>query len=106
MDIKLPSAIGKTHWKEHEQFIEEAEGKVFVKIVVEKKSKASEFARAVSVLSKRPVSPLLVLQPVTPGNPGVEAPTMQQLGDFYALAAKKLRRVLVMPQQHKLWGLR
>jgi organic radical activating enzyme len=106
MDIKLPSATGRVYWREHEQFVEEAEGKLFVKVVIERQSKKSEFERAVGILSKRPVSPLLVIQPVTPGNPGVDAPSAKQLGDFYALAARKLRKVLVMPQQHKLWGLR
>lgn len=106
MDIKLPSATGRNYWREHEQFIEQAEGKAFVKIVVEQSSKKSEIAKAVDLLSARPVSPLLVLQPVTPENPGVEAPTSEQLGDFYSMAAKRLRKVLIMPQQHKVWGLR
>ncbi len=106
MDIKLPSAGGRPYWREHEQFLEEGEGKIFVKIVIAKHSTKAEMEKAVSLLTKRPVSPLLVLQPVTPENPGVEAPTQEQLGDFYALAARRLRRVLVMPQQHKAWGLR
>jgi len=105
MDIKLPSAGGKPYWREHAHFLEEGEGKLFVKVVLTRHSKNSEVEKAVALLRKRPVSPLLVLQPVTP-QPGVEAPTEKQLGDFYAIAVKKLRKVLVMPQQHKTWGVR
>jgi organic radical activating enzyme len=106
MDIKLPSATGKSHWDAHAEFLAVAAGKAFAKIVVERRSTKKEFSRALKLLSTSSIKPLLVLQPVTPGNSGVEAPTLEQLGDFYAMATQKLPRVLVMPQQHKLWGIR
>jgi organic radical activating enzyme len=106
MDMKLPSAIGRAYWNEHAEFVAAGGDKVFVKVVIERHSKPDELKRVVDILSRRARPPLLVLQPVTPEAAGIEAPSEKQLADFYAMASKKLPRVLVMPQQHKLWGVR
>ena len=42
MDMKLPSATGKVFWKEHGAFLRAGRGKIFVKVVIEKKSKGDK----------------------------------------------------------------
>lgn len=106
MDMKLPSATGKSLWKEHAAFLKAGRGKIFVKIVIEKKSKPSEIMKAVDILSKSRPTPLLVLQPATPIEGQTSAPSPDQIADIYAMANRRLPRVLVMQQQHKFWGAR
>lgn len=106
MDMKLPSATGSGHWRKHADFLKAGRGKIFVKIVIEKKSTLSEVVRAVGMLSRVRPSPALVLQPATPIEGQVEGPSAEQVADAYAAAAAKLPRVSVIPQQHKLWGVR
>lgn len=106
MDIKLPSATGKVHWKNHEKFLEVAGDKVFVKIVIEKHSGDEEIDRALSILSNRSRRPVLVLQPVTPEGPGILPPSPERLSLFFERARAQLPNVSIMPQQHKIWGVR
>lgn len=106
MDIKLPSATGRPSWREHEKFLKVGRGKTFVKIVVEKHSNAEEISKAVEILEKEKQPPLLVLQPATPIPPLVEAPSPELLAGAYKEASARLPKVLVMPQQHKIWGVR
>ncbi len=106
MDMKLPSATGKIFWKEHAAFLKAGHGKIFVKVVIEKKSKPAEIKKAVALLLKARPAPLLVLQPATPIEGQVSAPSPEQVASAYELASGKLPSVLVMPQQHKFWGAR
>jgi organic radical activating enzyme len=111
MDIKLPSAVGRSYWKEHGEFLAVGGKKIFVKIVWEAASQLAELKKAVALLSARPTPPLLVLQPVSAVESAVRGPapepaTAEHLADAYALAARALPRVLVMPQQHKIWAVR
>lgn len=106
MDMKLPSATGKGYWKEHAAFLKTGGKKVFVKIVLEMKSKQAEIKKALKILSPARPAPLLVLQPVTPIPGQVKGPSADQVADAYALASRALPRVLVIPQQHKLWEAR
>ncbi|MCG3205262.1 MAG: 7-carboxy-7-deazaguanine synthase [Elusimicrobia bacterium] len=105
MDIKLPSATGKQLWNEHAEFLKVGKKKIFVKIVIEKRSTLSEIKAAVNLLGKIPTPPLLVLQPVTTISSRTSSPSKEQLADAYQIAAS-LSRVLIMPQQHKTWKAR
>lgn len=106
MDMKLPSATGKDFWKEHEAFLKAGGKKIFVKVVIEKNSKPGEIKKVIDILARRRTPPLLVLQPATPIAQQVKGPSLDQVADAYAAAAARLSRVLVMPQQHKIWGAR
>lgn len=106
MDVKLPSATRKLSWNEHKKFLEVGGKKIFVKIVIAKNSQEKDLETAVAMLAARPRPPLLVLQPATPIRSRVEAPSTEQIADFYDLATGRLHDVRVMPQQHKLWGAR
>lgn len=106
MDMKLPSAIGRAYWEDHREFLRVGGSKVFVKIVVDKKSTIEEFREAVRVVAQAKETPLVVIQPVTPVSPSTEIPTPEQIAVFREEALGLVPRVLVMPQQHKLWVIR
>jgi organic radical activating enzyme len=111
MDMKLPSAVGRAYWNEHRAFLANAGKNVFVKIVWEAASRLPELKRALSILRAHPAPPLLVLQPVSPVEravrlPAPQPPSAQHLADAYALAAKSIPNVLLIPQQHKIWDVR
>lgn len=111
MDMKLPTAVGKEFWSEHRAFLRNAGKNAFVKIVWERASLLSELKSAVKILKSLRTPPLLVIQPVSTidepiREPKPAAPDAEHLADAYAYAAEQLPRVLVIPQQHKLWGVR
>jgi len=103
MDIKLPSATGKTHWQDHKRFLRIAGAKAYAKIVLERRSTAAEIERAITMLTETAEPPLLVIQPATPMPGRAEAPTSDQIADAFEEAQRRLPRVLVMPQQHRQW---
>jgi organic radical activating enzyme len=106
MDMKLPSATGQVFWEEHRKFLDLGHEKIFVKVVLEKKSLLEEIEQVIAILRENPPPPILILQPATPIPPLVHAPPLEFLTRAYALASSQLPRVYVMPQQHKLWGIR
>lgn len=106
MDMKLPSATGRDLWREHQEFLRIGGKKIFVKIVLEKKSKLEEVRKAIRMLSQQKQPPLLVLQPATPIDNQVAAPLADFVADAYSLATTSLARVFIMQQQHKFWGVR
>jgi organic radical activating enzyme len=106
MDIKLPSSTGKSFWDEHREFLKLGGRKIFVKVVIESRSRLSELEKAIDLLAKNSKKSLLVLQPVTPIKGQVEGANPDIIAEAFALASRKLPRVLVLPQQHKLWGVR
>jgi len=107
MDIKLPSAIGRAYWDEHREFLKIGKGKIFVKIVIEQQSSDEELAAAVNLIGSITPPPLLVLQPVTPQLPFVPSPPQKtKMESFFSFAKKTLPYVHIMPQQHKIWGVR
>lgn len=106
MDIKLPSATGKKFWKEHKKFLRVSAGKAFVKLIVERKSKMKEIKQAVSLIGSARPPALLVLQPASPMPPLANSPTVEQIAAAFEYARSHLPRVLVMPQQQKIWKVR
>ncbi|MBV9080672.1 MAG: 7-carboxy-7-deazaguanine synthase QueE [Elusimicrobia bacterium] len=116
MDIKLPSATGRAYWNEHRRFLDVAGAKAFAKMVVERRSKPAEVSAAVRLLARMRRPPLLIIQPASAmpataipfgssTTKGADAPTAEQVAEAYAFAKKRLPDVLVMPQQHKIWGV-
>jgi 7-carboxy-7-deazaguanine synthase len=106
MDIKLPTACGENYWDEHEEFLKIGGGKIFVKIVIEAHSEEAEFNHALEILSRCTPLPHLILQPVTSTNSSIQSASPEKLDHLYHLAKAGLPRVNVMPQQHKIWGIR
>lgn len=106
MDIKLPSATGQVFWNEHKKFLNVGGAKIFVKVILEKKSKLAEIKKAVALVKGAPGKPRLILQPVTPMPPAIQSPSPDLVSTAYQHASSQLKNVLVMPQQHKLWSVR
>ncbi|MFA5098133.1 MAG: 7-carboxy-7-deazaguanine synthase QueE [Candidatus Margulisiibacteriota bacterium] len=107
MDIKLPSATGcASYFKEHEKFLETALFKnVFVKAVVTKDTLPKEIDEMCALIERVESSVPLVLQPATPQRGAKFNPAPEQLLSFQAIAKKRLEKVLVIPQTHRLTGL-
>jgi organic radical activating enzyme len=107
MDIKLPSATGLSpYWKEHKKALAAAYRKeVFVKIVFTKESKVNEINEAAALIAEVDASIPLVLQPVSPSGPIKHRPAAEQILAFYNTARRKLNKVRVIPQVHKLLGV-
>jgi len=105
-DIKIPSATGASSYiDDHRKTLEIAALKeVFVKIVFTKESKAKEIDEACEVIeSVNPEIPL-VLQPVTPHGPVKHRPTAEAALSLQAVAKRRLKKVLVIPQTHRIMG--
>lgn len=106
-DIKLPSATGlSSYWKEHRRALEAAYLKeVFVKIVFTRESTIKEVDEAAEIIAEIDDNILLVLQPVSPHGPIKHRPTAEQIFAFHNIAKRRLKRVRVIPQMHKVLGL-
>jgi 7-carboxy-7-deazaguanine synthase len=103
-DIKLPTACGAQYWQEHKEFLMKGKAKAFVKIVLDEKTKPAEIAKAVEVIASVSKELPLFLQPASPqGKAKGIAP--ENIYQFIALANKKLKRVHLLPQMHKIWSL-
>lgn len=107
MDIKLPSATGqRARWAEHGKFLAAAPGKTFIKVVVTSKSGLKEIEKAARLAAGVSEYVPFFLQPVTPRRGGPKPPSEKFIRDASCLAAERLRRVMVLPQQHPLWGVK
>jgi len=107
MDIKLPSATkGEAHFEEHRRFIRTAKEKsLFIKAVFSKDTAAKEIDDISSLLLEEGKAIPLVLQPVSSSRNYRSSPTPEQCLAFHAIAKRKLDRVLVIPQTHKILGM-
>ena len=103
-DLKLPSATGEhLDWELTGRFLKLARGKrLVVKMVVVRGLPREEFERALEVAAGAAPQATLVLVPVTPVAAGAEPPEPRELLDFQERALRTFRRVLVIPQAHKM----
>lgn len=105
MDIKLPSSVGQDCFAAHRRFLKLALNKeVFIKIVLSGESSAAEFAEALSVIASAGQVVPLVLQPVTTQVPSQKLSPAKLLA-FFEMAAKCLKNVRVIPQNHKMLNI-
>lgn len=113
MDIKLPGATGlSSYWKEHRRFLETAYLKeCFVKTVFTKETTMKDLEEGIKIISDVDDNIPLILQPATAQPPRrsgrhVKPPEAVKILAFQAFAKNKLKRVRVIPQVHKLLGLK
>lgn len=110
MDIKPPSATGdRAVWRDNEAFLKTADeaGKdLFVKLIVTAGTADEEVRRSVELVRSAAPEVPLVLQPATPFGEMKEAPAPEQLTRWRAYASERLSDVRVVPQMHKVWGVR
>ena len=104
MDVKPPSAIGRDRWEAHRWFLETGGKKIFVKMVLTATTREEELRRAVDLINGvRPDIPL-VLQPATAWGTAKSIP-LARLASWWALAARQLADVRILPQVHRLWEI-
>ena len=110
MDIKPPSATrDRAVWEAHEIFLRTAaeSGKdLFVKVVVTKETLDEELDRAFGLVSSVDRRIPLVLQPVTPWGTVREQVEQEQLSRWQASARRHSADVRVIPQVHRILGVR
>jgi 7-carboxy-7-deazaguanine synthase len=108
MDIKLPGVYGgPAQWYEHAEFLKIAALKeVYVKVPVDITMSPVEFMQAVDLVKSVNRDIRFYIQPVTP--PGASEPRVKgaDLLDYARAASKELRRVAVMPQLHRVLGVK
>ncbi len=105
MDIKLPSSTGcGVYWDAHRAFLKIASLKeVFVKVVVCASTLEAEYLEALELVREISRQTVLVLQPNSEDN---ILPQDERLLRFKELAAKEHIAVCVIPQLHKIVGVR
>ncbi len=106
MDVKLPSVSGLGPlWERHRQFIGVCGGKeLVVKAVVSGGTPLDEVARAAKLAAEAPGA-VFVIQPLTgpDGRPSVDG---ARLFEFYKEARGMTSNVRVIPQVHRMMGVR
>lgn len=107
MDFKLPSSTGKRgFWEEHRKFLKIAKKKeVFVKTVITTDTSAEDIKHMVKIVKDIKKKIPIVLQPVTVPDETRRVKD-DDLGRFFDMTKKSLSHVEVVPQIHKIIGVR
>lgn len=109
-DLKLESAtFAPTPWQAHARTYRLLAGAgrlLCVKAVVAAPTTEAEVEEAAAFAQRHGGNAPLVLQPVTPHGDGPAAPTSLQLLRLHAAAARRHPDVRVIPQVHRLLGVR
>lgn len=105
VDIKLPSSTGdRAFWKAHYDFLKASGAKeIFVKSVITNKTVASDIKKAVSIIEKVNKAIFFILQPATSGN---RIQKIEKAQEFLKLARSRLDNVRMIPQVHKILGVK
>lgn len=107
MDVKLPSSSGeRPFWSEHRTFLEACVGKVvYVKVPVDDGTREDEIAEAAALVGATSPAATVFLQPIVSAE-GEPRASAGRLARFYDQMAERVRDVRVLPQTHKLLGVR
>ena len=105
MDLKLPSSTGMPGlWDEHRRFLEVALKKeVFVKAVICSSTKLEDLERAISLISSFDPKIPFVLQP---NSFELGKELINKVQEWQGFCCERLADVRVVPQIHKLVGLK
>lgn len=108
MDMKLPSSTRlRDFWKEHKEFIAVAKRRsVFVKAVITSQTIEEDIERMVEIMREEEPAIPLVLQPATPNESIQGNVALSKLLHFQSSIGDRLKDVRVIPQVHKLMGVR
>lgn len=109
MDIKLPKEAGKpgTSFDNNREFLKISYLKrVYVKVIVTQSTDQADFKKAVGVVESVDPGIPLYIQPVTPYDKMTVSPSSEALLGLYHAACTKLNDVYIMPQIHKVLGLK
>ncbi len=106
MDIKLPSATGQAAcWAGHRKFLAAAPEKTFIKTVLTSKTRLADVEKAVKLAASVCDGVPFFLQPAT-ARRGVRPPAAVFLREACRLAEARLKHVVLLPQQHPIWGVK
>ena len=106
MDIKLPSATGQAaRWAGHKRFLAAAPEKTFIKMVVTAKTRLADVEKAVRLAASVCDGVPFFIQPAT-ARRGVKPPAAVFLREACRLADARLKHVVLLPQQHPIWGVK
>ncbi len=105
MDFKLPSSTGqKNCFKEHEQFLKIAKStEVFIKTVITDSTTLEDLKTAVEIIKGVDKKILFVIQPDTKQ---LSHKLFQKMDTYRKFACEHLKDVRIIPQMHRLTGLR
>ena len=110
MDLKPPSATAdRSVWTEHEAFLRSARGtgrELFVKVVVTADTREEELRQSFNLVARVDPRIPVVLQPVTPWGPVRQAPSQEQITRWTRAGEETLSDVRVLPQMHRILGVR
>jgi len=108
MDLKPPSSTGdRAFWDQHREFLRIALAKkVFVKVVVTAQTTRDEITRCVDLVSGLDSSVPFIFQPESEAT-GISLAALDHIQkEFMSIATARLSDVRVIPQMHKIWGVR
>ncbi|MFH1360905.1 MAG: 7-carboxy-7-deazaguanine synthase QueE [Candidatus Omnitrophota bacterium] len=105
MDLKMPTSTRRrAWWAEHEEFLKIACAKeVFVKAVISLKTTEEDFMRSVRLVAKIDPKILYIIQP---NYLDLEKNILDKCLQFQEEGLSLLANIKVMPQMHKLIGVR
>lgn len=106
VDIKLPSATGRSTWSEHFEFLKAcAPDRAFAKVVLTSKTTEAEWRQVIRLMQEVSMKIPLVLQPATPFS-GIEPVAPELALRFLRQADALLKDVRLVPQWHPVWSLK
>lgn len=107
-DVKLPSNSGEgALWDQHRAFLEACRGaEVYVKVPVDAGTDPGEVSRAAELVADAAPGAILYVQPVSDPSSDEWQVDQVRLAAFAATAAAHVRDTRVLPQIHKLTGVR
>ncbi len=106
MDIKLPSSTGSVshYWDEHRDFLKTAnKGEVFIKAVISLSTTKDDIFKMAELLKNLQYEGVMVLQPNSFDNALL---LKEKLGEFKKTCEKYVADVRVIPQMHRLIGVK
>ena len=105
MDIKLSSSTqDRPCWEWHSAFLKEVvKKKLFVKSVITNKTSLSDIKKAVDIIKGIDSNISFILQPVTLNN---KIEKIKSAEKFLNIAGSRLNNVRLIPQVHKILGIR
>jgi organic radical activating enzyme len=108
MDMKPASSTGDRNFEpQHRKFLEIASRReVFIKVVVTPDTAENEVARAVEIARSVNSSMPFIFQPLSDAF-GINTRALKLIeNSLFEIAKKHLSDVRVIPQMHKIWGVR